>query len=230
MHAYFSQFGTISRLRLARNRQTGAPKHYAFIEFASADVADIVQRTMDKYLLFNHILQVRKMAKEQVHEKMWKGSESRFKVIPWGAIEGRGLKVPREQELWKKRVGREEKRRQKRKAILSDYGYDFEIPAVKQVAQVAEKGRVIENSEVLTAMVNGDEAPEAVEPEQVVATKQKKSKKQQNVAEVPVTAEVQEPDVVSKPKKGKKAQRSVSDPIKAVEPTKERKSKRKSLV
>lgn len=156
MHAYFSQFGTITRLRLARNKRTGAPKHYAFIEFASADVADIVQRTMDKYLLFDHILQVRKMAPEQVHANMWKGSESRFKVVPWGAIQGRGLKAARERGVWKKRVGREEARREKRKAISDEYGYEFSMPKLKQVDDVAQKGNAIENGASSKAIESGE--------------------------------------------------------------------------
>jgi RNA recognition motif-containing protein len=41
MMGFFSQFGEITNLRLARNRKTGKSKHYAFIEFAQADVAQI---------------------------------------------------------------------------------------------------------------------------------------------------------------------------------------------
>lgn len=56
MKAYFGQFGTVSRLRLSRNKKTGASKHYAFIEFAEEEVAKIVAETMDNYLLYGHIL------------------------------------------------------------------------------------------------------------------------------------------------------------------------------
>ena len=42
MKKYFSQFGRVLNLRLSRNKKTGASKHYAFVEFASAEVADIV--------------------------------------------------------------------------------------------------------------------------------------------------------------------------------------------
>src|SRR5258708_5905301 len=104
MRAYFSQFGNITRLRLARNRRTGAPKHYAFLEFDSTIVADIVQKTMDKYLMFGHILQVRSVPPEQVHERLFKGANTRFKKIPWGKIEARGLKAGREREVWHKRI------------------------------------------------------------------------------------------------------------------------------
>src|ERR1700761_3268704 len=107
MKAYFSQFGTVTRLRLARNKRTGAAKHYAFIEFESGEVADIVQKTMDKYLIFGSILQVRRIPKEQIHESLWKGANRRFKKIPWNAIERRGMKAARERDVWKRRVSRE---------------------------------------------------------------------------------------------------------------------------
>jgi len=38
MKGFFSQFGTITRLRLARSKRTGNSKHYAFIEFETAEV------------------------------------------------------------------------------------------------------------------------------------------------------------------------------------------------
>ena len=56
MKSYFSQFGTVSRLRLSRNKKTGHSKHYAFIEFESRKVAEIVAETMNNYLLFNRLL------------------------------------------------------------------------------------------------------------------------------------------------------------------------------
>ena len=69
MKSYFEQFGDVTRLRLARNRkvsifathhiadnQTGASKHYAYIEMSSQSVAQIVAETMNNYLLNGHIL------------------------------------------------------------------------------------------------------------------------------------------------------------------------------
>ena len=57
MSSYFSQFGTITALRLARNKKSGASKHYAFIQFDSCSVAAIVVETMHNYLLSNRLLQ-----------------------------------------------------------------------------------------------------------------------------------------------------------------------------
>lgn len=139
MRAYFSQFGTLTHLRLSRNRRTGAPRHYAFVRFASAAVADIVASTMDGYLLAGRILRVRRVPDEQVHENVWKGAGKRFKKVPWGAMEGRGLRVGREREVWEGRVGRERGRREKKAEMLAGYGYEFDMPKVRDVAEVPER-------------------------------------------------------------------------------------------
>jgi nucleolar protein 15 len=139
MRAYFAQFGNIQHLRLARNRRTGSPKHYAFIQYESSAVADIVQRTMDKYLLFGHILQVRRMAPEQIHESLWKGADKRFKKIPWNKLEAKRHAVPRSREVWERRNDRTEGRREKAKKVCEEYGYEFEVPKVKRVNEVKSK-------------------------------------------------------------------------------------------
>jgi nucleolar protein 15 len=144
MRSYFSQFGTIIRLRLARNRKTGQSKHYGFIEFEDAEVADIVQRVMDKYLLFGTLLQVRRISPENVKENLFKGSNTRFKKIPWGDIQARGLKMPAERELWDRRILREEQRRDKKKAINEEYEYDFEMPDVKKVKDLPSRAARME--------------------------------------------------------------------------------------
>lgn len=56
MRSFFSQFGAVTRLRLSRNKKTGRPKNYAFVEFLYEDVAKIVAETMDKYLMSGRML------------------------------------------------------------------------------------------------------------------------------------------------------------------------------
>ncbi|KAL8718070.1 MAG: hypothetical protein Q9225_004753 [Loekoesia sp. 1 TL-2023] len=150
MRAYFTQFGHILRLRLSRNRTTGASKHYAFIEFASAAVASIVAETMNNYLLFGHILKCRLVPKEQLHENLWKGANKRFKKVPWAKIEGRKLEVGVGKGQWEKRVKAERKRRIKKGDKLKELGYEFEAPKVKGVEDVKgeEKGKQIEEGTV----------------------------------------------------------------------------------
>ncbi|EMC97221.1 hypothetical protein BAUCODRAFT_32961 [Baudoinia panamericana UAMH 10762] len=149
MRAYFTQFGEISRLRLARNRKTGRSQHYGFIEFGSKAVAEIVAKTMDKYLLFGHILQVRTVPSEQIQEGFWKNSGRRKKPAPRNRLEGAKLKRGMVREDWEKRVTREEQKRLKKAEKLSEIGYEFEIPALKAVDEVPVKTRQLEDAGVV---------------------------------------------------------------------------------
>ena len=66
--------------------QTGRSKHYAFIEFDSARVAEIVAETMDNYLLMGHILKCRIVPKSEVHPELWIGADRRFKKVPMARV------------------------------------------------------------------------------------------------------------------------------------------------
>ncbi|KAK4988695.1 nucleolar protein [Elasticomyces elasticus] len=157
MRAYFSQFGEISTLRLSRNRRTGHSKHYAFIRFASSAVADIVAKTMDKYLMFGHILQVKRIPDEQVHENLFKGAGRRFKPAPWAKLEGRRLREGMERKGWEKRVQGENKRRSIKADKMKVLGYDYEMPALKAVDEVPVK-QAVDGA----AMVGGKDASKTI--------------------------------------------------------------------
>ncbi|XP_045155286.1 MKI67 FHA domain-interacting nucleolar phosphoprotein [Echinops telfairi] len=72
LKAYFSQFGTVSRLKLSRSKKTGSSKGYAFVEFESDDVAKIVAETMNNYLFAERLLKCDFMPPEKVHEELFK--------------------------------------------------------------------------------------------------------------------------------------------------------------
>lgn len=133
MRAYFSQFGEITHLKMPRNKKTGRSKHYAFIEFASAAVADIVSKTMDKYLLFNHILRVQRISKEHVKENMWKGEGKRKRPMPRNKIEGAQLRKGTDVDGWSRRVQKELERRRSKADKLKELGYELEMPLVTNV-------------------------------------------------------------------------------------------------
>ena len=56
MRKYFSQFGTVTRLKLFRSRKTGRSRGFAFIEFQFSEVAAIAAEAMNNYLMFNKLL------------------------------------------------------------------------------------------------------------------------------------------------------------------------------
>jgi nucleolar protein 15 len=200
MKKYFNQFGRVLNLRLSRNKKTGASKHYAFVEFASAEVADIVARTMNNYLMFGHILKCALIPKEQVHENLFKGAGTRFKVDPRNKKAGLAMERGAERDVWEKRVANENKRRSGRaKALKEDFGYEFNAPSVK-AAKDAKSGKALEI--------------EASEPQQLlteapVETKGKKGKKTAKAAPAaepePVT---EEPKVEAPAKKTTRKRKS----------------------
>ncbi|GFX95724.1 MKI67 FHA domain-interacting nucleolar phosphoprotein-like [Trichonephila clavipes] len=67
MKAYFSQFGKIRRLRVARSKKTGKAKGYAFIEFDSESVAKIAAEAMNNYLFFEKLLKCEFVPADKVH-------------------------------------------------------------------------------------------------------------------------------------------------------------------
>ncbi|CAB4252502.1 similar to Saccharomyces cerevisiae YNL110C NOP15 Constituent of 66S pre-ribosomal particles, involved in 60S ribosomal subunit biogenesis [Maudiozyma barnettii] len=69
---YFSQFGDLKEVRLARNKKSGNSRHYGFIEFANKDDAKIAQEAMNNYLLMGHLLQVRLLGNGAKIEKLFK--------------------------------------------------------------------------------------------------------------------------------------------------------------
>ncbi|CAD6573736.1 MAG: hypothetical protein CYPHOPRED_005210 [Cyphobasidiales sp. Tagirdzhanova-0007] len=128
MKSYFTQFGDVTRLRLSRNRSTGASKHYAFIEFEHASVAQIVSETMDNYLLHGHLLQCKVVPSEQVHPKMWMGANRKFRPVPKGRVERLRHNASKTQEQKEAIVTRLVKREDAKRARLRELGieYDFD--------------------------------------------------------------------------------------------------------
>lgn len=57
LRKYFTQFGAITRLRLARSKKTLNSKGYAFIEFRYPEVAEIAADAMNNYMMFKNVIQ-----------------------------------------------------------------------------------------------------------------------------------------------------------------------------
>lgn len=224
MRQYFSQFGDISRLRLARNKKTGSSRHWAFIEFKSTSVANIVAGTMDNYLMFNHILKCKVVPKEQLHEDIWKGANKRFKQVPWNSIEGRKLEMAVGRDQWAGRVEKEKKRREsKNKKLKETLGYEFEGGALKEVDTVPVKdatkeitAETVEEKSLVTA--GGEEGQGPVIVSEEIMTKNTKKDPKGDVKETTTTIakktkralEAGEEAAESATKKAKKAKKPSS--------------------
>ncbi|XP_065857926.1 uncharacterized protein [Euphorbia lathyris] len=162
MEAYFSQFGTIKRLRIATSKKTGKSKHYGFIEFEDSEVnrilhcticfhltltisfcwlqvAEVVTECMHNYLLFEHLLQVHLIPPEKVHPKLWKGFNLRFKPLDRVQAERKRQNKDRTLEEHKKLVEKIIKRDQKRRKRIEAVGIEYECPQIVCDIQPAPK-------------------------------------------------------------------------------------------
>ncbi|KAF8915176.1 hypothetical protein CPB85DRAFT_1411460 [Mucidula mucida] len=137
LKAYFTQFGNVTRLRISRNKRTGASKHYGFIEFDSASVAQIVSETMDNYLLLGHILRCKVIPKDEVHPQLWVGSNRKWRVVPKDRLvrlEHDKVRTQEEQEKVAKRLMKRENQR-KRKIEAAGIDYDFDAVSYKKASK-----------------------------------------------------------------------------------------------
>ncbi|EJD49125.1 hypothetical protein AURDEDRAFT_101282 [Auricularia subglabra TFB-10046 SS5] len=130
MRRYFGQFGEVTRLRLSRNKKTGRSKHYAFIEFESAAVAQIVQETMDNYLLLGHILQCKLIPSEKVHPQLWVGANRKWRVVPRDRVARVKHNRKRTEEEVQKTEERLLARQEAKKRKLAEAGIDYDFDAV----------------------------------------------------------------------------------------------------
>ncbi|KAF9257488.1 RNA-binding domain-containing protein [Marasmius fiardii PR-910] len=133
LKAYFSQFGEVTRLRVSRNKKTGKSKHYAFLEFDSSSVAQIVAETMDNYLLMGHILRCKVIPKEEIHPELWVGANRKWRVVPRdrvARVEQNKLRTREEQDKAAKRLI---KRQNKKKKKLEGAGINYDFDAVAYV-------------------------------------------------------------------------------------------------
>ncbi|SCU82937.1 LADA_0C08768g1_1 [Lachancea dasiensis] len=79
---YFSQFGDLREVRLARNKKTGNSRHYGFVEFVNKEDALVAEDTMHNYLLMGHLLQVVALPKGKKIEKLYRYKQRAFQQTP----------------------------------------------------------------------------------------------------------------------------------------------------
>ena len=81
---FFGQFGTVSKIRVARSKTSGRSKGYAFLQFTDKDVAEIAVKTMDKYLMFGKQIDCHMV--EAPHRDTFKNGNRDWKYVPTKVI------------------------------------------------------------------------------------------------------------------------------------------------
>lgn len=133
LKSYFQQFGTVTRLRLAKSKKTGGSKGYAFLEYECDEVAKIVAETMNNYLMRERLIKCQMLTPEQVHKLTFKGWTRKFKPPTFPAVARYNAPRSAEQvaKMTKKLVQKENKLRKRLAAAGVDYdfaGFAAQVP------------------------------------------------------------------------------------------------------
>uniref|UniRef100_A0A1J3HGT7 RRM domain-containing protein n=2 Tax=Noccaea caerulescens TaxID=107243 RepID=A0A1J3HGT7_NOCCA len=128
IEAFFAQFGTVKRVRVARNKKTGKSKHFGFIQFEDPDVAEIAAGAMHDYLLLEHMLQVHVIPPEHVKPNLWKGVKCQYKPVDWVQIERKQHNKERTLEEHRKLLHKVVKREKRRRKNIEAAGIEYECP------------------------------------------------------------------------------------------------------
>ena len=129
MKKYFSQFGTVTGVHMARSTKSGRSKGFGFVHFACDEVAKIAAETMNNYLMFNKLLKCHVVPQEKLHST---ATSRRPKV----------LLTPKQRQLRElrrhnkaKTASRRQKQlhrllscEQKKRAKLQALGLDYDFP------------------------------------------------------------------------------------------------------
>jgi nucleolar protein 15 len=104
LRGYFSQFGAITRLRLARSPKTLGSKGYAFIEFRYPEVAEIAADAMNNYLMFKNIIKTLYIPPNDIKYDYFRSSVKKVKkngekVLTSASIEAREANVENTNKL-----------------------------------------------------------------------------------------------------------------------------------
>lgn len=143
MEKFFSQFGEVKRIKLFRSLKTNRSQGYAFIEFASPEVASVVADSMDGYFLMERKMVCHVVPAEKIHDKMFAKPKARKMAASSSDDEddeeGEVEKTVDDNNF--ERVSRlHAKSMAQKQAKLREMGIDYEIPFAKPIdARVVAK-------------------------------------------------------------------------------------------
>lgn len=73
MKDFFKQFGSVTRVRVARSKRTGKSRGYGYVEFLLPEVAKIAADTMNNYLMCGRLLKATYIPPERQHLGFFSG-------------------------------------------------------------------------------------------------------------------------------------------------------------
>eukprot|EP00033_Pygsuia_biforma_P001227 GCRY01001392.1.p1 GENE.GCRY01001392.1~~GCRY01001392.1.p1 ORF type:complete len:297 (+),score=67.81 GCRY01001392.1:80-970(+) len=138
---FFGQFGTISGSFLPRNKKTGKSKHFGFLQFKDREVAEIVCETMNNYLMFGRLLEVKIIPEEDVHPDTFNPHRKPFRKVPFKKMAKNVFNRPKTSEEVERSKNRLLKKEQLKKMKLKDLGIDYDFPGYSAAPKTKSKKR-----------------------------------------------------------------------------------------
>lgn len=80
LRGFFSQFGSITRLRLGRSKKTLNSRGYAFIEFRYPEVAEIAAESINNYLMFKRIIKAKYIPPSEIRHDFFRSSIFKVRI------------------------------------------------------------------------------------------------------------------------------------------------------
>lgn len=74
LRGFFTQFGSITRLRLGRSKKTLKSRGYAFIEFRYPEVAEIAADAINNYIMFKRIIKAKYIPPADIRHDYFKSN------------------------------------------------------------------------------------------------------------------------------------------------------------
>ena len=243
---FFTQFGKITKIRVARSKKTGRPKGYAFLEFTDKDVAEIAVQTMNGYMMFHRQIECHMV--EAAHKDTFKHGNREWKFVPTQVMFRNKKNQEKTPEQKAARVegllGKEKEKRIR----LKELGIEYDFPgyqAIVDKAPVGKKTKKVEakvEAKVESKKENKREAKAESKKEVKVESKKeskkdsKKDSKKESKSKRNESVETSEekprrssrketPEVIEKPKKS--SRKESEEKVEKVEKT--RKSSRNSV-
>ena len=124
---------------MSRSKRTGASKHYAYLEFAHAEVAAIAAAAMHGYFLFAQQLVCRALKASEVHPRLFKGANRTFKAVPRRKIDAERQNRERTPAEHASRVARLISKDGVRRKRIAEAGIAYDYPPLAEQAVPAAK-------------------------------------------------------------------------------------------
>jgi len=160
--SYFSQFGRVVRLRLARSLRTGNHKGYGFVEFENVEVARIAAETMNNYLMFNKILKCHLIPKEKLHKLTFKNAKRPFHVRLASKLRQR-FNATKSADKLKQIETRNKNKMEKRQTKLKELGINLDLSKLMTTIKAEKPAAAASAVKVKSSPVSKTPVPKTLE-------------------------------------------------------------------